>query len=160
MVRSAFVSTYPPRHCGIATFTYDLAMAAGSREIVALHPPDQHEPYTAEVHHRIRRDEFADYIRVARSVSQCVDVVSIQHEYGIWGGDDGGNVLDFARELDVPSVATLHTVLRQPSPQQRVILTGSCQKPQRACWSASTAWMLIGSRSSPTAFRTCRWSTR
>ncbi len=123
MVRSAFVSTYPPRRCGIATFTYDLALSAGSREIVALHSPDQHEPYSAEVHHRIRRDVFADYIQVARSVSQCVDVVSIQHEYGIWGGDDGGNVLDFTRELTVPSVATLHTVLRAPTPQQRVILT-------------------------------------
>jgi glycosyltransferase involved in cell wall biosynthesis len=122
LVRTAYVSTYPPRHCGIATFTNDLALATGSREIVALHPPDQREPYPAEVHHRIRRDEFGDYIRVARSVSQCVDVVSIQHEYGIWGGENGGNVLDFMRELRVPAIATLHTVLRQPSPEQRVIL--------------------------------------
>jgi glycosyltransferase involved in cell wall biosynthesis len=52
-----------------------------------------------------------------------VDVVSIQHEYGIWGGDDGDSVLDFVRALRVPAVATLHTVLREPTPHQRSVLT-------------------------------------
>ncbi len=52
-----------------------------------------------------------------------MDVVSIQHEYGIWGGDDGAYVLDFVRALDVPAVATLHTVLRSPTPHQRAVLT-------------------------------------
>ncbi len=75
-----------------------------------------------EVHHRIRRDEPADYISTARSLSRCVDVVSIQHEYGIWGGDDGESVLGFIHELDMPAVATLHTVLRKPTRRQREIL--------------------------------------
>ena len=52
-----------------------------------------------------------------------MDVVSIQHEYGIWGGDDGAHVVDFVRALDVPSVATLHTVLRNPTDRQRSVLT-------------------------------------
>jgi glycosyltransferase involved in cell wall biosynthesis len=52
-----------------------------------------------------------------------VDVVSVQHEYGIWGGDDGEYVLDFVRALRVPAVATLHTVLREPTPHQRSVLT-------------------------------------
>ena len=52
-----------------------------------------------------------------------MDVVSIQHEYGIWGGDDGEYVLDFVRALRVPAVATLHTVLREPTPHQRSVLT-------------------------------------
>jgi glycosyltransferase involved in cell wall biosynthesis len=61
---------------------------------------------------------------VARSLDDCgVDVVSIQHEYGIWGGKDGAFVLDFVRALGVPAVTTLHTVLRQPSLSQRRILT-------------------------------------
>jgi glycosyltransferase involved in cell wall biosynthesis len=55
-------------------------------------------------------------------VSRCADVVSVQHEYGIWGGVDGAAVLDFVRALDVPAVVTLHTVLRHPTPGQRAVL--------------------------------------
>ena len=90
---------------------------------MALHPSGQSAPYPIEVHHRIRRDEQADYAHVARSVDRCVDVVSIQHEYGIWGGDDGAYVLDFLRSLRVPAVTTLHTVLADPSPGQRSVLS-------------------------------------
>lgn len=97
-------------------------MATGNREIVALHPPDHVEPYPFEVHHRIRRDEPADYVRVASALTGCVDAVSIQHEYGIWGGDDGDEVVRFARALRVPAVATLHTILRSPTARQRAIL--------------------------------------
>jgi glycosyltransferase involved in cell wall biosynthesis len=124
MPRTAFVSTYAPHRCGIATFAYDLATTVGEREIVALHPADEPGPYPPEVHHRIRRDVRADYVAVARALNDCgVDVVSIQHEYGIWGGNDGAYVLDFVRALRVPAVATLHTVLRKPSLSQRWILT-------------------------------------
>ena len=122
MVRTAFASTYPPRRCGIATFTSDLSRVTGDREVVVLHPPEQATPYPIEVHHRIRRDEPADYARTARSLDRCVDVVSIQHDYGIWGGEDGEAVLDFVRALPVPAVATLHTVLRTPTAHQRAIL--------------------------------------
>ena len=55
-------------------------------------------------------------------MNDCVDVVSVQHEYGVWGGEDGERVIDFVRALDVPVVATLHTVLRDPTPHQRVVL--------------------------------------
>ncbi len=123
MVRSAFVSTYPPRRCGIATFTQDLSSAVRDREVVALTLPEHGTPYPMEVHHRIRRDEPTDYARIARALTRCVDVVSIQHEYGIWGGDDGTDVLAFAQALDMPAVATLHTVLRTPTNRQRSILT-------------------------------------
>ncbi|HSL75935.1 MAG TPA: glycosyltransferase family 4 protein [Candidatus Limnocylindrales bacterium] len=97
-------------------------MATGNREIVALHPAGQPSPYPLEVHHRIRRDEPADYPHVAKTLDRCVDVVSIQHEYGIWGGDDGAHVIDFVRSLRVPAVATLHTVLRSPTAGQRAVL--------------------------------------
>ena len=124
IVRTAFASTYPPRRCGIATFTQDLAAATGPREIVALHPAGGRAAYPAEVHHRIRRDVPGDYVRAARALNGCaVDIVSVQHEYGIWGGKDGGHVLDFVRALNVPAVATLHTVLQHPTPSQRRILS-------------------------------------
>ena len=91
--------------------------------MVALHPPDQLLPYPLEVHHRIRRDEPGDYVTTARSLGSCVDVVSIQHEYGIWGGLDGAHVIDFVKALSVPVVTTLHTVLQQPSAGQRSVLS-------------------------------------
>jgi glycosyltransferase involved in cell wall biosynthesis len=118
------VSTYAPHRCGIATFTDDLSRAVGQREIVALQPADRHGPYPPEVRHIIRREVRDDYVSAARALNACgVDAVSIQHEYGIWGGEDGAYVLDFVRALRVPAVATLHTVLRHPNASQRRILT-------------------------------------
>jgi len=123
--RTAFASTYAPRRCGIATFTHDLAAAVGDREIVALHPPDEAGSYPPEVRHRVRRDIRADYLIAASGLNAGnAGVVSIQHEYGIWGGQDGEYVLDFARALQKPVVTTLHTVLRNPTPHQRHVLTG------------------------------------
>jgi glycosyltransferase involved in cell wall biosynthesis len=125
VARSVFVATYPPRRCGIATFTRDLAYSAGDHEIAALHAPDAPEVYPSEVRHRIRRDIRADYLEVARNLNRSsVSVVSVQHEYGIWGGDDGEFVLDFVRALTKPVVATLHTVPQNPSARQRAILVG------------------------------------
>ena len=123
MVRTAFVSTYPPRRCGIATFTSDLASVTPDSEVAVLHPSGSALTYPLKVHHRIRKHELADYRATAHDLNGCVDVVSIQHEYGIWGGEDGEYVLDFARALRVPSIATLHTVLRTPSPHQRSVLS-------------------------------------
>lgn len=122
---NVFVATYPPRRCGIATFTRDLAGATGSHEIAALHPVDGPAMYPVEVQYRIRRDVRADYIRTARSINDSnAAAVSIQHEYGIWGGDDGDYVLDFIRALDKPAVTTLHTVPVSPSNGQRHVLMG------------------------------------
>ena len=79
--------------------------------------------YPTEVRHRIRRDVQHDYLAVADAVNaSSIDVVSIQHEYGIWGGPDGAYVLDFVRALKRPVVTTLHTVLRRPTAAQRQIL--------------------------------------
>jgi glycosyltransferase involved in cell wall biosynthesis len=144
-MRTAFVSTYPPRLCGIATFTHDLGLVSGGREVVALHRQEEALAYPIEVHHRIRRDNRSDYARIARSLSACADVVSIQHEYGIWGGDDGVNVLDFVRALDIPAVTTLHTVLRTPTKRQRMILAELV---------ANTAATVVMSRSAATLLTT------
>lgn len=123
MTRTAFVSTYPPRHCGVARYTHNLAAAIGGREIVALYAADDPPPPPVEVHHRIRRDEPDDYARTAKSLATCADVVAIQHEFGIWGGVAGDSVLDFVAALDVPAIATLHSVLAEPDAQQRRVLT-------------------------------------
>jgi glycosyltransferase involved in cell wall biosynthesis len=123
--RTVFVATYPPRRCGIATFTRNLADSTGDHEIAALHAPGDPDVYPFEVRHRIRRDILADYLEVARKLNRSsVSSVSVQHEYGIWGGDDGEFVLDFVRALTKPVVTTLHTVPQNPSARQRAILVG------------------------------------
>jgi glycosyltransferase involved in cell wall biosynthesis len=124
MATTAFVSTYPPQRCGIATFTSDLAAAVGDREVVALQPPDKPGFYPHEVSRRVARDVLPDYLSAARWIDdRPFRVVSLQHEYGIWGGQDGAYVLDFVKALRTPVVATLHTVLQNPTPSQRRILT-------------------------------------
>jgi glycosyltransferase involved in cell wall biosynthesis len=112
-----------PLRCGIATFTHDLATAAAPRQVVALHPFGGPDAYPAEVRHRIRKGVLDDYCAVARRLNRSeADVVSLQHEYGIWGGPDGAYVLDFVDTLRVPVVTTLHTVLRTPTPEQERVL--------------------------------------
>jgi glycosyltransferase involved in cell wall biosynthesis len=123
--RSVFVATYPPRRCGIATFTRNLADSTGDHEIAVLHAPGDPDVYPSEVRYRIRRDILADYLEVAHDLNRSsLSVVSVQHEYGIWGGDDGEFVLDFVGALTKPVVATLHTVPQSPSARQRAILVG------------------------------------
>ena len=93
-----------------------------NREIVALHPPERLERYGMEVHHQIRRDERDDYARIAQSMERCTDVVAIQFEADIWGGDDGESILDFIDALSVPAVATLHSLPTDPTPRQHEII--------------------------------------
>ena len=90
---------------------------------MALHPTGEPGPYPAEVRHRIRRDTQADYGYVAHALNDCgVEVVSVQYGQGIWGGEDGAYVLDFARALRVPMVTTFHDVPARPTPALRAIL--------------------------------------
>ena len=131
--------------------------------------PSQATPYPIEVHHRIRRDEARRLPRrpLARS-TRCVDVVSIQHEYGIWGGQDGDHVIDFVRALRVPAVATLHTVLRDPTPGQRAVLSELVASTAATVVMSKSAATLLTNvydvdpgrvESSRTACPTCRSST-
>jgi len=92
-------------------------------QIAVVHPTGPALAYDMKVRHRIRKDDRASYVQVAETLNRSVDVVSVQHEYGIWGGEDGDHVLDFMDALRVPAVATLHTVLREPTPRQRSVLT-------------------------------------
>ena len=125
----AFVGTYGPRRCGLATFTADLAVAvAASNErvssvVLAVTEPAGQYQYAAEVKFEIRQNVKADYARAAEFVNYSnVRLVCIQHEYGIFGGDDGGYILDFIQALRVPAVVTLHTVLKHPTENQAAIV--------------------------------------
>ena len=139
-VRVGFLGTYPPRRCGIATFTRDLATGMQSAEArvkalaVAITEAGGRHEYPEEVEYEIRQGTKGDYARAAELVNyKDVRWVSIQHEYGIFGGDDGAYVLDFLDALRVPAVVTLHTVLQSPSPSQRAIVQKMAARA-RAWW--------------------------
>jgi glycosyltransferase involved in cell wall biosynthesis len=125
----AFIGTYPPSRCGIGTFTQDLSNAVMSADegigatVLAMTAADFDSEYPERVRFRIRREVQGDYARAAGFVNDGdVRMVSIQHEYGIFGGPDGAFILDFLAELRKPSIATLHTVLDRPSNSQRAIV--------------------------------------
>jgi hypothetical protein len=126
------IATYPPRRCGIATFTRDLRTALvgtadeeshRSPRVVALdHGRGDPRAYPPEVILRLRRDRQA-YRDAGRELAAAgVEVVSLQHEYGIFGGPAGRGVLDLVEGLPMPVVTTLHTILEHPQPLQRSIL--------------------------------------
>lgn len=128
-LKIALVGTYPPRRCGIATFTRDLEQAMAKADprvepfVLAMTDPGGQYEYPENVKYEIRQAVKGDYARAAEFVNYSdVRLVSVQHEYGIFGGDDGAYILDFLSTLRVPAMVTLHTVLKSPSHSQRTIV--------------------------------------
>lgn len=116
-----FVGSYPPRECGIATFTKDMVDAYGrafgfSGRVIAVDEPGAEvRRYPAEVIGRISEQERSSYMAAARFVNEHpAELVNIQHEYGLFGGERGEWLVDFIRLLEKPSVLTMHTVLPDP----------------------------------------------
>jgi glycosyltransferase involved in cell wall biosynthesis len=148
-MRVAVVSTYPPRACGIGTFSQDLREAllgtdgVSAVDVVAIvREDDIDEP--AEVIARIHQDKRGDYAAAARVLErEGHDVVVIQHEYGIFGGHEGGHVLTLAQELRQPIVLTLHTVLSAPSVRQAETLRALCDRAALVCVFTETARRLV-----------------
>jgi glycosyltransferase involved in cell wall biosynthesis len=127
--RIAVVGNYLPRHCGIATFTTDLCDAIhaeyGAIELLALPVNDTKEgyDYPDRVRFELSEADLASYRQAADFLNfSNVDLVCLQHEYGIYGGRAGGHILELLRRLRMPFVTTLHTVLREPNPDQRAVM--------------------------------------
>lgn len=126
----AFVGDYVPRRCGIATFTHDLRTAIASRfpssesYIVAVNDEQNVYDYPDEVRFQMAEQDIASYQRAADFIDfNNTDVVSLQHEYGIYGGGFAGNhILALLRAIRVPVVSTLHTVLQEPLREQARVL--------------------------------------
>ncbi|MBP8707892.1 MAG: glycosyltransferase family 4 protein [Caldisericia bacterium] len=121
------VSTYPPRKCGIATFTSDLFEGMKSVSvkplILAMIRDKEEGEYTEEVILKVREEELDDYINAAEAINNSsIDIVNIQHEFGIFGGEYGSYILEFAKRLEKPIVTTLHTVLSKPDSNQVEII--------------------------------------
>jgi glycosyltransferase involved in cell wall biosynthesis len=127
--RIAVVGNYLPRRCGIATFTADLCDALhaeyGTTELLALPVNDTEEGYAypARVRFELSEDNLASYRQAADFLNfSNIDLVCLQHEYGIFGGRAGAHILELLRRLRMPFATTLHTVLREPNPDQRRVL--------------------------------------
>jgi len=124
----AMLGNHLPRQCGIATFTADLSQAIaaevpGDCFVLAMNDPDVRHAYPPRVRFEIPEGDVAAYRRAADFLNvNAVDVVSVQHEYGIFGAKAGVNVLEFLRELRLPVVTTLHTVIAEPNATQRGVM--------------------------------------
>ena len=119
--RVLFLGSYPPRECGIATFTKDMVDAydrafGDSTPVIAIDEPGAEvRRYPPEVVARIAEQDRASYTAAAEFVnSYPVELVNIQHEYGLFGGERGEWLVDFLRAVEKPAVLTLHTVLPEP----------------------------------------------
>ncbi len=126
----ALIGNYLPRQCGIATFTADLAAAILGNDqnidcsVVAMNDGPEGYEYPAEVRFQIDQDKLNDYRLAAGFLNlRDPDVVCLQHEYGIFGGRRGSFIIELVQDLKSPLVTTLHTVLKDPSSQERQIIT-------------------------------------
>ena len=122
----ATIGNYPPRRCGIATYTFDVRAALMSAredftcDVTAMRDTGDEHAYPAEVTFTVRHDVRADYLEAARRIEAGgAEVILLQHEFGIFGGSAGEHVLTLLDHSSLPVVSVLHTVLSQPDPDQR-----------------------------------------
>jgi glycosyltransferase involved in cell wall biosynthesis len=141
-MKIAFIGTYPPRQCGIGTFTNSLVKAMAHNTphkkisdnvmVIALNDGEKVYKYPDEVKHTIRQNQQRDYIDAAKFINYSnASVCILEHEFGIFGGDDGVYVLPLLHRLEIPLIVTFHTVLKDPSYTQRSIIEEIGKKAAR-----------------------------
>ena len=128
-VRAAIIGNHLPRQCGIATFTTDLCDAIAVEYgdagvfVVAVNDPQSRYSYPARVRFELTEGDLSSYKAAADFLnSRDIDLVCLQHEYGIYGGKAGSHILRLLQHLKMPVVTTLHTVLREPDIDQLIVL--------------------------------------
>jgi glycosyltransferase involved in cell wall biosynthesis len=136
--RIAVIGNYLPRQCGIATFTTDLCNAIAAEyktselSVVAVNDPLSPYAYPARVRFEITEGDISSYRAAASYLnSRDIDIVCLQHEYGIYGGKAGSHILELLKHLRMPVVTTLHTVLREPDVDQRSVLKEIAARSER-----------------------------
>ena len=134
----AFVSDYLPRQCGIATFTHDLRQAVAARypetscRVMAINDRPEGYDYPPEVRFEIQEQHLRDYREASDFLRfNGFDVLCLQHEFGLYGGRAGDHVLALLREVKLPVVTTLHTILEEPSRDQRRVMDEIISRSER-----------------------------
>ncbi|MGQ1890873.1 glycosyltransferase [Thermophagus sp. OGC60D27] len=141
-MKIAFIGTYPPRKCGIGTFTNNLVKAihantennriADTAMVVAINENGSQYEYPEEVKHIIRQNHQRDYVHAAKVINYSdTEVCILEHEFGIFGGDDGVFILPLIHRLEIPLIVTFHTVLKDPTYTQRSIVREIGKKAAR-----------------------------
>jgi len=137
-VKVAYLSTYPPRECGIATFCEDLIHATGGDGafpepvVIAMEGGARYHRYSRPVVHVVDDRNEADYQAAAEFINDSpADVVSIQHEFGIYGGVEGQGMYRFLSTIAKPVVTNLHTVLPEPDQKTRDMIRALAEKSER-----------------------------
>jgi glycosyltransferase involved in cell wall biosynthesis len=148
--QALFLGSYPPRECGIATFTkdmvdaYDRAFGFSSPVIAIDEPGAELRRYSPEVITRIREQSRESYASAAELANVYpVDLVNIQHEYGLFGGERGDWLVEFMRALDKPVVLTMHTVLPEPDEAYLRVTRSLCQHSSKVVALSETGRALL-----------------
>lgn len=137
-MKLAFISTYPPRECGIGTFTNNLfnSMLANNKDseyssnsfIVAMNDTELTYEYPEEVKLIIQQEQQKDYLQAVKFINLSgADLCILEHEFGIFGGQNGVYILPLLHRLDVPLIVTLHTLLKAPSYNEKAVLQEICK---------------------------------
>ncbi len=126
-LKVGLIGNFPPRHCGLATFTADVRNSLADRGVsvltIVMNDRPEGYAYDDRVNFEVNSNDVKAYSSTASYLNDNnVDVVLLEHEFGIFGGPCGSHILELLRPLDMPVVTTLHTVLESPSDQQRKIL--------------------------------------
>jgi glycosyltransferase involved in cell wall biosynthesis len=137
-IRIAVIGNHLPRQCGIATFTTDLCNAiaaeygAAQLSVVAINDGQSSYVYPERVRFEISEGDLASYREAAEFLNAGnVDLVCLQHEYGIFGGKSGNYIMELLKHLKMPVITTLHTVLREPDLDQRVVMHKIAARSER-----------------------------
>jgi glycosyltransferase involved in cell wall biosynthesis len=132
-----FLSNFPPKECGIATFTKDLTLAMNKRfnprlksKVIALNEKASLYNYSNQVIMQINKDDIKDYLNTAEKVNNSKDIklICIQHEFGLFGGEYGSKLLHFLEAVEKPVVIAFHSVLPSPDEDRKKIVKAICSK--------------------------------
>jgi len=135
-MKIAYISTYPPRECGIGTFTHHLArsMHTDGNEImvVAMNDHDLEYEYPPEVNFVVNQDNQDDYLMAADFINESgADACVLEHEFGIYGGTSGIYILTLLHRLKIPVISTFHTILDKPTYNEKTILQEICRMSEK-----------------------------
>jgi len=132
-----FLSNFPPKECGIATFTRDLTLAMNKKynprlksRVIALNEDANFYNYDNRVIMQLNKDNIEDYKNTARKINNSNDIklICIQHEFGLFGGEYGSKLLHFLKTVEKPVVITFHSVLPSPDEDRKRIVKAVCSR--------------------------------
>ena len=141
-MKFAFIGTYPPRECGIGTFTNNLLDSVLQTKqaekvnfeafVVAVNDHNLTYDYPEEVKLQIRQEHQEDYLKAAKFINLSgADICILEHEFGIFGGQNGVYILPLLHRLEIPLIVTLHTILKTPSYNEKAVLQEICKMAQK-----------------------------